>query len=144
MKSKSMKIKKMKVSEDQESMALVEWLKIMDLPHHHSANEQPAQKMFGRRHDGKPLWSPNWSTLRRLKNMGVARGFPDYLVWIPKERSRSSKALLLAIEMKSATGKASEDQKRWLETIGWVNDCEGFVCKGADEAIKLIRQFINS
>ena len=139
-----MKTNKKKISEDQESMAFVEWLKIMDLPHHHSANEQPAQKMSGRRHDGRPLWSPNWSTLRRLKNMGVARGFPDYLVWIPKEKSRSSKALLLAIEMKSATGKASEDQKRWLEIIGGVNDSEGFVCNGFDEAKATVEQFLKN
>ena len=132
-----------KPSEDQECIAFVEWLRLMDLPHHHSANEQPAQKMTGRRSNGKPIWSPNWSTLRRLKNMGVARGFPDYLVWVPKDRSRLSKALLLAIEMKSAKGRASEEQKEWLKIIGGVKDCEGFVCRGFDEAKEVVEQFIN-
>lgn len=130
-------------NEEHESIAFVNWLKLMDLPHHHSANEQPAQKISGRRPNGKPIWSPNWSTLRRLKNMGVARGFPDYLVWVPKGVSRSNKALLLAIEMKTAKGRVSKEQNEWLKTIGQVENCEGFVCRGFEEAKAKVEEFIN-
>jgi len=130
-------------TEDEESQIFSSWLTTIGLPHHHSANEAPQQKITGRRADGKPIWSRNWSTLRRLKNMGVAKGFPDYLVVVPKDRSSSKKALMIAIEMKRLKGGVtSPEQKVWLDLISQVNDCEGFVCKGFDEAKKTIEQFI--
>lgn len=116
----------------------------MSLPHHHSANEVPLKKIVGTRPDGRPLWDNNWSMMRKLKEMGVSKGFPDYIVIIPKERAKLGRSLMIAIEMKRERGgTTSPEQKQWIKYISEISDCEGFICKGFNEAKAVVKQFIS-
>lgn len=133
----------MKKEEENECKNLVLWLRAKSIPHHHSANEVPLHSIAGTGPNGKPIWKGNFATMARLKAMGVAKGFPDYIVIIPADKSRSGKALMLAIEMKRIQGgTTSPEQKQWLSLLGQINDCEGFICKGFQEAKEVIEQFI--
>ncbi len=65
----------------------------------------------------------------QLARSGVAPGVPDLLVFEAVAGYRG-----LAIELKTARGKVSIEQARWIEALrdrGWY----AFVAYGADEAI---------
>lgn len=68
----------------------------------------------------------------RMKQQGVSRGFPDYLI-IVGDRA-------IAIELKRTKGSTtSPEQADWVAAL---NDAgiEARVCKGADEAIAFIEE----
>jgi hypothetical protein len=73
-----------------------------------------------------------------MKRTGYVKGFPDLFIYEPRGAFYG-----LAIEMKKEKGgAASPEQKRWLEQLrnrGYAS----YICKGKDEAIKIIDEYFN-
>lgn len=122
-------------TEDNECMALADYLNARGLLFTHLAQETAA----GRPVNG--IWVKNRRALARNEAMGVKKGFPDYVVFIPEGKSQTSKPKMLAIEMKREYGgSTSKEQLVWLECLGQVEGIESTVARGFDEA----RAFIDT
>ena len=73
----------------------------------------------------------------KMKKSGYKSGFPDLFIYEPRGKYNG-----LAIELKTLKGRATEKQKDWIKKL---ND-RGYlasICKGWDEAIKLIDIYFN-
>lgn len=106
-------------TEEQEQMRFIGWLVINDLDYWHTPNS---------------TYTKSWSQKRHNTNMGVQSGIPDLFV-IVKNR-------VVGVEMKRAkSGVVSANQKIWIKKL---NDASipTKVCKGAQEAIKYIQEFM--
>ena len=75
----------------------------------------------------------------KMKRTGYVKGFPDLFIYEPRNEYKG-----LAIEMKKEKGGvASPEQKRWQEQLrnrGYAS----YICKGNEEAIKVIDEYFNS
>jgi hypothetical protein len=69
----------------------------------------------------------------RMKQQGTSPGFPDYCIIVPPH--------LIFIELKSKKGYASPAQKEWIAAINEIDNIEGFICRGAEAAIEIIKQY---
>jgi len=113
-------------TEDEECYILVEWLTRIRLRFTHIPNEGkfPVQYRM------------------KLKKLGVSSGFPDYIIFIPKERSVTNENVTIFCEMKRTKGGVvSPFQKEWnrfLNSIGQV----ARVCLGFDDVKKVIDFYI--
>jgi Holliday junction resolvase len=70
--------------------------------------------------------------MAKMKAEGFKNGVPDLVVFMPK--------FILFIEMKTKTGTASEEQKNWIEKINKYFYAKAVVCKGFEEAKKIIEK----
>jgi len=74
----------------------------------------------------------------KMKRTGYVKGFPDLFIYEPRNEYNG-----LAIEMKKEKGGvASPEQKRWQEQLrnrGYAS----YICKGSEEAIKIIDEYFN-
>jgi len=74
----------------------------------------------------------------KMKRTGYVKGFPDLFIYEPRGAFYG-----LAIEMKKEKGGiASPEQKRWQEQLrnrGYAS----YICKGSEEAIKVIDEYFN-
>ncbi len=108
--------------EDQEQVALVNWLKIRGIRYHATPNG-------GHRHV---------AVAKKLKAQGVQAGVPDLTIWPDVDGCQP----ILWIELKRTKGgSVSEEQRNWIDylnEIGWRHDIKAAVCKGFQEA----REFI--
>lgn len=111
---------KMTASETEEQIAVIDYCDIYGIPIYHIANEGKRTRYTG----------------SLLKQMGMRTGFPDLCVPVPKGKFHG-----FYIEMKSLSGKATEDQKRWLKTLK-NNGYATAICNGADEAINKIEKYM--
>jgi hypothetical protein len=72
---------------------------------------------------------------KKLKAQGVKSGLPDVFIFRPVKGAPG-----VVVELKRVRGGVvSPDQKKWLKTLsdfGWI--C--YVAKGADDAIKFVRE----
>ena len=76
-------------------------------------------------------------TALRMKQAGYKKGIPDLLIFEPRNGYYG-----LAIEVKTAVGRASEHQKVWQEELkkrGWRAE----ICKGLDACIKVIDDYFS-
>ena len=106
-------------TEAQEGSALVAHLRIKGYKFTHIANETGGSPEAKRR-------------AIRVKQQGVSRGFPDYLV--------ITKAGLVAIELKRIKGsKVSPEQVEWVDALNETG-IPAKICKGANMAINFIEQ----
>lgn len=74
----------------------------------------------------------------KMKAEGVKPGVPDYLLPVS-----CPGYLGLAVELKSITGYASKEQKRWIEDLraaGWRAE----VCRGWEQAWGVIRAHVEA
>ena len=75
----------------------------------------------------------------KMKRTGYVKGFPDLFIYEPNQDFHG-----LAIEMKKEKGGvASPEQKSWQEQLrnrGYAS----YICKGNEEAIKVIDEYFNS
>ena len=75
----------------------------------------------------------------KMKRTGYVKGFPDLFIYEPNADYHG-----LAIEMKKENGGvASPEQKSWQEQLrnrGYAS----YICKGNEEAIKVIDEYFNS
>ena len=75
----------------------------------------------------------------KMKRTGYVKGFPDLFIYEPR-----GDFFGLAIEMKKEKGGfASPEQKRWQEQLRNRGYCS-YICKGKDEAIKIIDEYFNT
>jgi hypothetical protein len=107
------------LSEAEEAKLLVAWLRIRGYKFHHSPNETGSSPEARRRGI-------------RMKQQGTSPGFPDYTILAGGH--------IIFIELKSKKGYTSPAQKEWLVAINEIDNVEGFICRGADEAIKVIEE----
>jgi hypothetical protein len=74
----------------------------------------------------------------KMKRTGYVKGFPDLFIYEPRGEFHG-----LAIEMKKEKGGvASPEQKRWQDDLRNRNYCS-YICKGSEEAIKRIDEYLN-
>ena len=133
----------MRKSEHDEAVIFVDYLNIIQARYGilftHLNQETPAVSFGGHKigKDGKKkaIWNKNWATIRKMKQEGVKAGFPDYIIVIPKLG-------ILAIELKAVDGHASKEQIEWIEAINSINNAQGKICYGADEAIAFVKQIL--
>lgn len=120
-------------SEDDEARTFVEYLELVRVPFSHISNETPAVTMTGRNHEtGRPVWKKNFKTLRRLHQLGVRSGVPDYIIPF-------AGVLLLFVELKVVTGGVTgKKQKTWCTMLSSIQNVEAKVCHGAAEAIAFV------
>lgn len=72
----------------------------------------------------------------KLKSEGVKAGVPDYVLPVARGPFHG-----LAIELKTATGSASREQKQWIADL---RD-QGYraeVCRGWEQAFNLIKEYV--
>lgn len=113
----------MKATERQEHIAFVDWLKLMQIPHHHSPNG-------GKRHIVEAM---------NFKKMGTQAGFPDIFIFFPSGGYHG-----LFIELKTSSGgKLSESQNKMLELLRMYHYC-ACVANGLDEAITITKNYLGN
>lgn len=111
---------------------LVAWLRVQGLRFHHSPNET-----------GHSLEARKRAV--RVKREGTSKGFPDYIVLIPPDRSINGQGFTLYIELKRLKGSVtSKEQVEWVEALRALDTAsvDAFIAKGADQAIGIIRKHL--
>jgi len=73
-----------------------------------------------------------------LKSEGVKKGVPDYFLPVPSQGYHG-----LFIELKTATGKLSPEQKTWLENLTKLG-YSACVARGWEEATEAIKLYLNA
>ena len=119
-------------TEDVECQVFHNWLCVNNIPHTHIPNESRSSKKDAAIRG------------RKLKSLGVSRGYWDYDVYIPviDVDDEDGAYELVKIEMKRAKkslSKVSEAQELWgaiYEKAG----IEHHICYGADEAIEKVKE----
>lgn len=118
--------------EDDECIAFSSWLKLNNIPHSHIGNESRSSSKNAMIRGAK------------LKRMGQSRGVWDYEVYVPIKGIDGTVDCFqqLKIEMKRLKGgTVSAEQKQW----GKIYELAGIpckVCRGCDEAIKFVKQYL--
>ena len=84
------------------------------------------------------MWTSDSQRIKMAKT-GYVKGFPDLFIYEPRGEFHG-----LAIEMKRVKGsKIEPEQIEWQEQLrnrGYAS----YICKGKDEAIKIIDEYFNS
>ena len=109
-----------KVSEDEYQQTVVEYYDACKIPVVHIANEGKRSVAYA----------------ARLKRIGMRKGCPDLFIPIAAGGYHG-----LFIELKSMTGRLTPAQRWWLAELSH----EGYkavMCRGADEAISVIRDYM--
>ena len=120
-------------TEAQEGLKLVQYLRVRGLKFSHVANETGGSLEARRR-------------AVRVKQQGVSKGFPDYIVLIPPQRFRHGHGMVIAIELKRQRGSAiSQEQREWIEAFNSLaSNVVGTIARGADAAINQIEDLLIS
>lgn len=118
--------------EDDEAVVFADWLRAMQIPHTHIANEIGG--------------STRVAKVRALKakRMGQTAGVWDYEIFLPiKNIDGDIDAYQeMRIELKRAKGgTVSEAQKKWGE-IYQLSGIPCAVCKGAEKAIEFVKNYL--
>lgn len=136
------------MTEYNEAVAFSAALDLMRIDHWHLVQENP-----GSRENGKI----KWGRISRLKKQGWKKGVPDYLVFLPAERCKYKKAVLLWVELKKPRNRKKSgefyalssdgitiypEQEEFLSKVMEVSNVDGRICFGADEAISHIKNFL--
>ncbi|WP_407457178.1 hypothetical protein [Fibrobacter sp.] len=120
--------------EDDECIVFSDWLKLNNIPHCHVANESRSSSKSAMIRGAK------------LKRMGQSKGVWDYEVFIPIKGIDGKVDCYeqVKIEMKRRKGgTVSPEQKVWGEIYELAGiPCK--VCKGADEAIRFVKNYLKS
>jgi hypothetical protein len=116
-------------SEKAEQAFLVKWLQVKKIPYVAIMNE-----FIARDKTGQPLWG----LLARYKSLGYLQpGVSDLFIPVPVGVRHG-----LWIELKKIKGgTVLLEQKQWLDAR-WADGYETFICKGADDAIKVIAEYL--
>lgn len=114
-------------TEHQEARTLVDWLSMKGLKFSKIAQD---------------TWTPSFTQRMRQKIEGIHKGIPDYLVVLPPHKDCAMSNLLFIELKRTKRGIVSPEQKEWIETLNNCLGVEARICKGADEAIEFIEQFL--
>ena len=107
-------------SEDAEQEALVRYCQLKSIPIVHIPNESKRSASYG----------------AKLKRMGLAPGFPD--LFIPKAVNGAHG---LFIELKTAKGKTSKEQTKWINLLR-AEGYRAYVCRGFDASKSAIELYL--
>ena len=108
------------ISEDDEEHVLANYCDLRGWIHWHVPQE---------------TYTKSWGVKMKSKWLGVKKGVCDHWVIVPTKFGLK----LVAIEMKRQKGgTVSDEQYEFVEEINKVNEVQGFVARGAEEAIKII------
>lgn len=116
----------MKQTEHEEQKKLFQWAKAQ------SGKHPQLTMMFAIPNGGQR----NIVTATKLKAEGVKSGVPDIFLAYPSINYHG-----LFIEMKSAKGKVSDNQKEWIAGL-FQNGYMCAVCYSFDEAKKIIEEYL--
>jgi hypothetical protein len=108
--------------EQEEHLAVAEYLRLKRVFFNHSPNEGKRQVQY----------------VVKLKSMGMKTGFPDFFVYEPRGKYHG-----LALELKRVKGgRVSDSQKECLSKLA-ERGYKAVVCKGFDEAKKAIDLYLS-
>ena len=111
-----------------EQCAFVEWLELKGLKFTATAHS---------------TYTTSHNQKRRNYYSGLRKGFPDMIIVINSEQSFDGRDLLVFIEMKRTKGGVlSTEQAEWGVSLNRVGSVGAYVCKGCDEAVKIIEGLI--
>lgn len=114
-------------NEDAEQIMVIQWSR-------YQLNVHPELKLLYHCPNGG---SRNKAEAAKLKRMGVMAGVPDLHLPVPK-----GKYCGLYVEMKYENGRLEQSQREFLKAAMNIGHyCA--VCYGAEEAIKIIQQYVN-
>jgi len=118
--------------EEQEHVAVVQWLNYQNIPHYCIRNEETIKTA---------------RYLYKRKMMGWNPGVSDLLIIVPANKCKHGRSLMLWLEMKrrkekGVSPKPSAHQLAFIDLINQVADNSGKVCYGSDEAISWVSQFL--
>lgn len=110
------------LKESEEASILVAWLRIHNIKFHHSPNETGHTPEAKRR-------------AIRMKREGTSKGYPDYTILVGGH--------IIFIELKRLRGSTtSPEQHAWVQALNEIDNCQAFIVKGGDAAVKLIEQYL--
>lgn len=114
------------LNEHEESKVFAQWLKLMYKQGKIIEFTKTAQETF----------TKSFATMGKNKAEGVRPGLPDYIIVL--------RTGVLFVELKSKDGGVvSDNQKRWIFALNERDGVEARVCKGADEAIAFVQEYID-
>ncbi len=109
-------------TEDMEQRIFVQWLRLNNIAHFRVPNE---------------TYTKSWSQKAKNKALGVSPGVCDLFVALPGVG-------LIGIEMKrTKKSVTSNEQKQWIEVLNSCPGVQAFICRGADEAIKVVESMLH-
>lgn len=113
--------------EFEEQRTFVEWLEYMGLKFTAVPNS---------------TYTKSINQKRRNTLSGLRPGFPDLIIIIPSNLSKSGKSELVFLEMKRKKGSVlSSFQKEWILALDEAGQ-DVIIAYGADDAIKLLSKFM--
>lgn len=75
----------------------------------------------------------------KMKRTGYVKGFPDLFIYEPR-----GEFFGLAIEMKKEKGGAISPEQKWWRDELRNRKYESYICKGSEEAIEIIKKYLDS
>jgi len=82
-----------------------------------------------------------WSAIRERGLLG--KGLPDLFILIPAGRSNTGSTIMVCMEVKSATGRATKEQKEFISLVESIKgEIHGVVVHGFDEAVSFITSLL--
>jgi len=113
-------MKKIIPTEHDEQMAVVQYLELRNIKFTSIPNS---------------TFTKSWKVKKRNKEEGLRAGLPDLFIIIKNKP--------LFIEMKREKGGVvSEYQKEWIEAINKCSGIKAYICKGFEEAKKIIDKYL--
>lgn len=129
--------------EHEEQVVVVEWIETQNRIASLYKSKDLSPVLFSAIANGH--YQASYKQKSKLKAEGMNSGVPDLLFIVPPERSKTSKSLMIWIEMKRRQGASlSESQKQWIDAIDSIEggSVGAFVCYGSDEAIQILKDLI--
>lgn len=120
---------KLKITEDDIQVSVVEYCEIKKIPIFAIPNAQKLSFL-----DRKKAAI----SMVKLKKTGLKSGVPDLFIPISNENYHG-----LFIELKSASGKLSDNQKIWINDLN-KNGYKAVVCFSIDDAIIIINKYMKN
>jgi hypothetical protein len=117
-------------TEYQEQCALVEYLEIL--------KAQGKIVLFTALPNN--VWTRSWNQKMKQTKEGLRKGFPDLCI-ILKDRFGDNRMVFIEMKRKKG-GQVSPEQKEWNEVLNKIIDTNAYICKGFEEAKKVIDKFI--
>lgn len=108
--------------EEDEHLAVAEYLRLKRVFFNHSPNEGKRQVQY----------------VMKLKSMGMKSGFPDFFIYEPRGQYHG-----LALELKRVKGGVVSDHQKECLTKLSERGYKAVVCKGFDEAKKAIDSYLS-
>lgn len=82
----------------------------------------------------------SWSAIHERSTMG--KGLPDLFLLIPDDRSINGCTTMVCCEVKSSTGRATKEQKEFLDMANEICGVKGIVAHSLEEVIMVIQPML--